>query len=99
MKNISEVIWSKRAKTDLISIVDYLEQNWTEKEVANFFRKLDKHISTIQNQPNAFPASPQNNVRRSVLSKQTTIYYHVLKNSVRIVTLFDTRQRPDKLEL
>lgn len=49
MKNISEVIWSKRAKTDLISIVDYIEQNWTEKEVAKFFRKLDKHISTIQN--------------------------------------------------
>ena len=99
MKNISKVIWSQRAKTDLNSILDYLEENWTEKEIGKFFRKLDKQISIIQNQPKAFPATQKNNVRRSVLTRQTTIYYDILKDSVRIVALFDTRQRPKKLKL
>lgn len=99
MKNIFSVIWSKRAKADLKSIIDYLEDNWTEKELVKFSRMLEKQISIIQNQPNAFPATKDKNVRRSVLSRQTTIYYTIFEDSVRIVALFDTRQSPDKLKL
>jgi len=98
MKSISKVVWSKRAKTDLKSIISFLERNWTDKEIANFVRKLDKQIYIIQNQPNAFPATKRKNVRRSVLSKQTTIYYDIMEDAVRIVALFDTRQSPDKLK-
>jgi plasmid stabilization system protein ParE len=99
MKNISKVIWSQRAKTDLNSILNYFEENWTEKEIGKFFRKLDKQISIIQNQPKALPTTQKNNVRRFVLTSQTTIYYDILKDSVRIVALFDTRQSPKKLNL
>ncbi|MBU1370338.1 MAG: type II toxin-antitoxin system RelE/ParE family toxin [Bacteroidetes bacterium] len=98
MKNTFNVIWSKRAKTDLKKIIDYFEENWTEKEIGTFFRKLDKQILIIQKQPNAFPATKHKNVRRSVLSRQTTIYYDILKDSVRIITLFDTRQSPEKIK-
>jgi len=99
MKNISKVVWSRRAKADLQGILTYLEENWTEREITIFFKKLDKQISIIQKQPKAFPATQKNNVRRSVLSSQTTIYYDILKDSVRIVTLFDTRQSAEKLKL
>ena len=99
MKNISKVVWSQRAKNDLESILDYLKENWTEKEIRKFFRNLDKQISVIQDQPYAFPTTQKNNVRRSVLSRQTTIYYDILKDSLRIVALFDTRQSPGKLKL
>ena len=99
MKNTSKVVWSRRAKTDLQGILTYLEENWTEREIAKFFRKLDNQISIIQNQPKAFPATQKNNVRCSVLTSQTTIYYDILKDSVRIVALFDTRQSPEKLNL
>ncbi|MCK9451056.1 MAG: type II toxin-antitoxin system RelE/ParE family toxin [Bacteroidales bacterium] len=98
MKSISKVLWSKRAETDLKSIINFLERNWTDKEVTNFVRKLDKQISIIQNQPNAFPATNRKNVRRSVLSRQITIYYDIMEDAVRIVALFDTRQSPDKLK-
>lgn len=99
MKNISKVVWSQRAKNDLESILDYLRENWTEKEIRKFFRNLDKQISAIQNQPYTFPTTQKNNVRRSVLSRQTTVYYDILKDSLRIVVLFDTRQSPGKLKL
>jgi plasmid stabilization system protein ParE len=42
MKNISKVVWSRKAKADLQGIITYLEENWTEREITNFFRKLDK---------------------------------------------------------
>ncbi len=99
MKNISEVVWSKRAMTDLKDIIHYLESNWSEKEISHFFRKLDSQITVIQNQPHAFPATKNKNLRRSVLSEQTTIYYSISQDTVRIVALFDTRQSPEKLNL
>lgn len=99
MKSISKLIWSRRAQTDLTSILNYLEENWTEKEITEFFKKLEKQIFIIQEQPKAFPATKKNNVRRSVLSKQTTIYYDILGDVIRIVALFDTRQNPKKLKL
>ncbi|MFO7879072.1 MAG: type II toxin-antitoxin system RelE/ParE family toxin [Bacteroidales bacterium] len=73
MKSISKVIWSQRAKTDLNSILDYLEENRTKKEIGKFFRKLDKQISIIQNQPKAFPAREKNNVQRSVFNQSDYI--------------------------
>lgn len=99
MKSISKLIWSNRAKADLQTIIDFMEEHWTEKEISQFFRKLDHQITIIQSQPYAFPASKHKNARRSVLSKQTTIYYDVMQDTIRIIALFDNRQSPDKLKL
>lgn len=55
MKNISKVVWYQRAKNDLESILDYLKENWTEKEIRKFFSNLDKQISVIQINRMHFP--------------------------------------------
>ncbi len=98
MKNISKVIWSEEAVENLKKIIKYLEDNWTEKEIKKFASKLEKQISIIQKQPNSFPKANNFNIRRSVMSKQTTIYYNVNDESIRIVSLFDNRQNPNKLK-
>lgn len=99
MKNISKVIWSEEAVENLKKIIQYLEENWTEKEIKKFVKKLEKQISIITTQPDSFPKANNLDVRRSVLSKQTTIYYNVHQEAIRIVTIFDNRQNPKKLKL
>lgn len=99
MKDINKVVWSQRAVSDLKQILSYLEENWTEKEISKFTKKLDKQIAIIQNQPSAFVATSHNNVRRAVMSKQVTLYYDVNEFTIRIITLFDTRQNPSSLQL
>ncbi|MBX3009840.1 MAG: type II toxin-antitoxin system RelE/ParE family toxin [Melioribacteraceae bacterium] len=100
MRSGYRIQWSDRAIFDLQNIIDYLLYKWTEKEVRNFVRKLDKRLELISINPRLFPkTSKRKNVRRSVLTKHTVIYYETSTDTIKIVTLFDTRQDPKKLKI
>lgn len=100
MQSGYKLFWSDRALDDLQNIINYLNEKWTQKEIRNFVRRLDKRIELIFGNPRLFPkTSKRKNIRRSVLTKHTVIYYEVTENSVTIVTLFDPRQHPKKLRL
>jgi len=100
MRSGYKLYWSDRALADLQNIIDYLTENWTQKEIRNFVRRLDKRLDIIATNPRLFPKTiKRNNVRRSVLTKHTVIYYETDKDLISIVTLFDPRQNPKKLKL
>ena len=98
MKNTYKLIWSDEALTNLKSIIDYLESRWTQREIKKFVKLLDQQLKLIQDNPLLFAESDKSNkLRKSVLSRQTTIYYRIVYFEVHIVTLFDNRQNPEKL--
>jgi len=98
MKNTYKLIWSEEALNNLKGIVDYLEKNWTSREITKFAQLLEKQLKLIEENPYLFPNSGKSNgLRKSVLSKQTTIYYRINIQEVQIITLFDNRQNPNKL--
>lgn len=100
MRSGYRIAWSDRAVLDLQHIISYLLQRWTEREVQKFVNKLDQRLTLISINPSLFPkTSRRKNVRRSVLTRQTVIYYELFENTVRIVTLFDPRQNPKKLKI
>lgn len=100
MKSGFNLLWSDRALEDLQNIISHLTKNWTQKEIKKFFRKLDKRLEFIQENPKLFPITRRRgNIRRSVLTPQTTIYYQASRNVVTIIALFDNRQNPSKLKL
>ncbi|QOI97496.1 MAG: type II toxin-antitoxin system RelE/ParE family toxin [Flammeovirgaceae bacterium] len=100
MRSGYRIRWSDRAIFDLQNIIDYLLYKWTEKEVTNFVKKLDKRLELISINPRLFPkTSRRKNVRRSVLTKQTAIYYETSTDTIKIVTLFDPRRDPKKLKI
>ncbi|MGM0650786.1 MAG: type II toxin-antitoxin system RelE/ParE family toxin [Bacteroidota bacterium] len=98
MESTYKIVWTDEALVNLSNIFDYLKQRWTEKEIRNFSRLLYRQINLIQSNPRLFPASATSkSLRKSVLTKQTTIYYRIDNKEVRIVTLFDNRQNPKKI--
>lgn len=100
MKSGYKLFWSERALGDLTNIIDYLTENWTQKEIKAFAKKLDKRLEIIAINPRLFPLTKKRkNVRRSVLTRQTVIYYETKENIVTVVALFDPRQNPSKLKL
>lgn len=100
MRSGYRILWSDRATSDLQNIIDYLLNKWTEKEVRNFVKKLDNRLELISINPRLFPkTNKRKNVRRSVLTKQTVIYYETSNDIIKIVTLFDPRQNPKKLKI
>ncbi len=98
MKNTYKLIWSDEALNNLKGIIDYLENRWTEREIKKFAQLLDKQLKMINDNPFLFVESDKSNgLRESVLSRQTTIYYRIIDYEIRIVTLFDNRQNPNRL--
>lgn len=98
MENTYKLVWSDESLNNLKVIVDYLENRWTKREIRKFAQLLDKQLKLIEDNPFLFAESGKSNgVRKSVLSKQTTIYYQIIDQEVRIIALFDNRQNPNKL--
>jgi plasmid stabilization system protein ParE len=100
MKSGYKLLWSERSLNDLKTIIDYLLENWTEKEVRNFARVLNKRLEMIVVNPRLFPVTrKRKNIRKSFLTKHAVIYYQTVGSVVSIVSVFDPRQNPKKLKL
>jgi len=100
MKSTYKIIWSDEAYINLQNIVSYLEKNWTVREIRKFARLLDKQLLLIKKNPSLFPISDKSrNIRKSVLTKQVSLYYKIKDTEIHLVTLFDSRQNPRKLKL
>lgn len=99
MKNIYRILWSDEALKNLKTIINYLETNWSEKELKQFAKLLDERLILIKSNPYLFPKINHSiEIRRSVLSKQTSIYYQIVEHTIRLAALFDNRQNPESLK-
>jgi len=88
MKNGYKLFWTGNAKSELKDITDYIENNWNETAIKKFFRKLEKNLEILQSAPFSYPeSSVKKQIRRMVISKQTTIYYKVLENEIVILSV------------
>ena len=100
MKNICKIIWSDEALNNLKEILEYIEYRWTEKELNHFSKLLDNNLNLIQFNPKLFPkVDGYPNLRRNVISSQTSIYYEVFSNEIHLISLIDNRQNPDRLKI
>jgi len=53
----------------------------------------------LKSNPESFPKSnKQKGLHKCVITKQTTLYYTFNSKEIFIVTLFDTRQNPNKIK-
>ena len=94
-----KVVISKTAEKKLNKLFEYLVKEWSVKVKTQFVEKLDSAIRIIKNQPEIFPESKKGNgLRKCVITKQTTLYYRFNSKRIDIVTVFDTRQNPEKLD-
>ncbi len=81
--------WTDEAIANLEEILDYLNEEWSEKEIEKFKNKLSRQLNIIQRFPKMFPTSRQfGNLRKAGLSKQTTIYYELQGNTIFLISIF-----------
>jgi plasmid stabilization system protein ParE len=95
-----EVFLSAQAEEKLLQLNNYLLYKWNTKIRDTFIEKLTQKINQISAQPESCPQSKNfDGLYKCVVTKQTTFYYRILfdKNEIEVITIFDTRQNPDKL--
>ena len=96
-----KVFLSELAENKLLKLNDFLLENWDLKVRNDFINKLSSKINQILEQPESYTQSFEfKGLYKCVVTKQTTFYYRINfdKKEIEIITVFDTRQNPDKLE-
>ncbi len=92
------VVWTQTAIQNKNDITDYLFENWSEKEVGNFYKALDRRIKLISYNPKLYALIAGTELtRKSVLHKRTIIFYEFRNDIVEILYLFNTRKDPERL--
>ena len=100
MANGYKVSWTRRALNDLNSLIEFLEENWTEKEISQFAENLDHTIELISKNPKIFPASHKKpKIRKAVVDKNNVLYYRYEKQTVELLTLFATKRDPHQRKI
>lgn len=96
-----QVFLSQLAESKLLKLSEYLLENWNLKTRDKFISKLTEKINQISFQPDSCSKlSGFENLYKCVVTKHTTFYYRILadRKEIEIITIFDTRQNPDKLK-
>ncbi len=75
---VLEIVWTKRAEIGYAKIVNYLEAQFTEKEVRKFVRESIDFFELLSKYPEILKGTEkQKNVRRGAINKYTILTYRV----------------------
>ena len=95
------VVWTDRARNEFQQSMSYYQRG-SEKSAQNFRSRLLNQIQLVQKFPGIGPkqdfVEPRNGEIRYRVEGHFKILYSVLEDTILIVSIFDTRQDPSRLE-
>ena len=97
MKNGYKILWTAFALKELEKTIEYLEENWTEKELRTLAESIEEKLALISQNPNLFQASDnKKNIRSVVIQTYNTLYYRFENEQIEIISFFSNRQNPKR---
>ena len=100
MKNGYKILWTDFALKELKNPIEYLEENWTEKELQILTLNIEETLKLISQNPELFQVSEiKKDIRRAIILSHNTMYYRVKNNQIEIISFFSNRQNPKKKKL
>lgn len=91
------VIWSPTARLTYYKILEYLDENWTMRELQSFIDRTEEVINHICDNPLLYPYSNESNIHKCVVVKQISLFYRVKENAIELLVFWDNRQDPAKI--
>ena len=93
---MKKIRWTPLALVSLDKIVEYLEENWSEKEISNFLMILNSTIERLQFYPQTSASIKGQSFRRARINKQNSFEYcsdsESFRNSVIEIYLYFFRK-------
>ena len=99
MKNGYKILWTENALNELAKTIEYLEENFTDKEIKKLAQKIESTTALLSKKPTIFPKSEFKDIHRVVILKHNTLYYRIKGETVEILSFFSNRQSPTKIKL
>jgi len=91
-----KIIWLPKAEQRYDEIIDWLENNWTHKEIINFISRTEYVLDLISINPDIYQHSEKRNIRQALITKHNLLLYRKKGTKIELITFFDTRQKPSK---
>lgn len=94
-----KIIWTKQAINGFDKIINYLSENWTEKEIIRFINETDRFFEILSQFPEILQRTARKeNVRRGPINKLTVITYRLNRatKQIEIISFRSARQKPLK---
>lgn len=99
MENGYKILWTDFALEELSKTIEYLEENFTEKEIGRLAQEIERTTLLISNNPNLFPKSEFKKIHRVPILKFNTMYYRTTDKNIEILSFFSNQQNPNKRKL
>lgn len=85
MKNGYKILWTENALNELAKTIEYLEENFTDKEIKKLTQKIESTTALLSKNPTIFPKSEFKDIHRVVILKHNTLYYRIKGETVEIL--------------
>ncbi len=93
------IIWTDSAIEDTLQNIEYLENEWTEKEVRRFIKKTDEVLEKLAKGNTKFKPTEYKNTFQVPIVKQITLFYEKGDDFILLLRFWNTYQDPDKFVL
>jgi len=93
-----EVILTPTANRNFLTIIDYLSTYWGVNVTNNFIDRFEQVLILLAEDPGMFQFLDRTKrVQKCIKTKHNILYFKETAKTIRILTIFDTRQDPKKL--
>ena len=99
MKSGYKIFWTEHAASELEKTIQYLQTEFSDKEISKLLIKLEETLELISINPKIFPISDKKGIHKEILLKYNSIYYREINNTVEILSFFSNRQNPKKRKI
>lgn len=87
------VIWSPLSEEDVEEQLIYLENKWGSKSAITFLERIEESLSVVcKNLRTYLEIDQERHIHKFVLNKHITLYYQVAKESINLITFWNTRK-------
>jgi plasmid stabilization system protein ParE len=93
------IIWSPTARLTYYQILDYLNEEWTLREIENFIDRTEQALTHISQNPLLYPYSTDSDCFKCVLVKQVSLFYRLKSERIELLIFWGNKQNPAKLIL
>ena len=96
-----KINWSLEASETFSQNLNYLSQEWSDKEAEKFIQQTEDVVKRLQLFPESYPPGNKNNkYRKARLNKHTVLFYRYYKSKgvVTLISFWNIKQSPAKLK-
>ncbi len=90
------VEWTFLSRNSYFQEIDFIHLKWNEKEVNRFEFLVETELKRLSKNPN-LGINYKDNIYSLHISKQTTLYYRIINDTIELLLFWNNSKNPDDL--